>query len=114
MFELVRDVLDKQLLDAHGRPFGKVDGVVLDVRVGAAPRVVALEVGAATRLARLPRWLTRPLARWTARATSTRIPRTAVLAVAREVRVSVDATKTSAWRVERWLVRLFAHVPGGR
>jgi hypothetical protein len=114
MFDLVRDVLDKQLLDRHGRPFGKVDGVVLDVRPGMPPRVVALEVGAATRLARLPRWLTRPLARWTRRATTTRIPRAAVLAVAREIRVSVDATETPAWRVERWLQRLFAYIPGGR
>jgi hypothetical protein len=113
MFELVRDVLDKQLLDRHGRRFGKVDGVVLEIRTDMPPRVVGLEVGAATRLARLPHWLTRPLARWTARATATRIPRAAVLAVAREVRVSVDATETSAWRVERWLQRLFAHIPGG-
>lgn len=114
MFDLVRDVLDKQLLDVHARPFGKVDGIVLDVRPGAPPRVVALEVGAATRLARLPRWLRRPLARWGARTSTTRIPREAVLAVAREIRVSIDATQTPAWRVERWLVRLFAHVPGGR
>ena len=114
MFELVHDVLDKQLLDRQGRRFGKVDGLVLEIRRDLPPRVVALEIGAATRLARLPRWLTRPLARWTTRATATRIPRAAVLAVAREVRVIIDATETSAWRVEAWLQRLFAHIPGGR
>jgi hypothetical protein len=113
VLDLVRDVLDKQLLDAHGRPFGKVDGIVLEVTADAPPRVAALETGAATRLARLPRWLTRPFARWTARATTARIPRAAVLAVAREVRVGVDATRTPAWRVEAWLARVLARIPGG-
>jgi hypothetical protein len=113
VLSLVRDVLDSQLLDAHGRPFGKVDGVVLDVPAEGPPRVVALETGAATRLARLPRWLTRPFARWTARATTTRIPRSDVLAVARDVRVSVDATRTPAWRVEARLARLLSRIPGG-
>lgn len=113
MLDLVRDVLDKQLLDSHARRFGKVDGVVIDVSADGPPRVVALEAGAATRMARLPRWLTRPFARWLARATSTRIPRSAVLAVAREIRVSVDARRTPAWRVEAWLARLVARIPGG-
>jgi len=113
VLDLVRDVLDKQLLDAHGRRFGKVDGVVLEIGGDGPPRAIALEVGAATRLARLPRWLTRPVARWSARATTTRIPRSAVLAVGREIRVSVDATRTPAWRVEAWLARLLAHIPGG-
>ncbi len=38
MLHLVRDVLDKQLVDREGRPFGKVDGIVLEVRDGAALR----------------------------------------------------------------------------
>ena len=113
MLDLVRDVLDKQLLDASGRPFGKVDGIVLDVRADGAPRVIALEAGTATRLARLPGWLMRPLRRWRTRATTTRIPREAVLAVARDVRVGIDATRTPAWRVEAWLGRVFARIPGG-
>jgi hypothetical protein len=111
---LGRDVLDKQLLDVKGRPFGKVDGVVLEVRADAPLRVVALEVGAATRLARLPRWLTRPLGRLATRAHATRIPRSSVLSVARDIRVAIDATETPAWRVERWLARLMSRIPGGR
>ena len=114
MLDLVRDVLDKQLLDIDGRRFGKVDGIVLDIRADGAPRVLALEVGAATRLGRLPHWLARPLAWWRRRTTTTRIPREAVLAVGRDLRVAIDATATPAWRVEAWLSRLFAHIPGGR
>jgi hypothetical protein len=37
-----------------------------------------------------------------------------VLAVATDIRVDIDATRTPAWGVERWLARLFARVPGGR
>lgn len=113
MLDLARDVLDKQLLDVEGRPFGKVDGVVLDVRGDVPPRVIALEVGGASRLARLPRWLGRALGRWSGPATATRIPREAVLAVSRDIRVSIDATRTPAWRIEAWLVRLIARLPGG-
>jgi hypothetical protein len=114
VLSLVRDVLDSQLLDAHGRPFGKVDGVVLEFRADGPPRVVALETGAANRLARLPRWLTRPFARWVACATTTRIPRSNVVAVARDVRVSVDATRTPSWRDEAWLARVLSRIPGRR
>ena len=114
MLALARDVLDKQLLDVEGRPFGKVDGVVLELRVDTPPRVIALEVGAATRLARLPRWMTRPLGLLATRATATRIPRSAVLSAARDIRVAIDATETPAWRVERWLASLIARIPGGR
>lgn len=112
--DLVRDVLDKQLLDRESRPFGKVDGIVLEVRADGPPRVVALEVGAATRLARLPAWLarwTRPLA---GHAHATRIAKESVLAVAKDVRVDIDATRTAAWRVEGWLARVLSRLPGAR
>ena len=115
MLNLARDVLDKQLLDREGRPFGKVDGIVVEVRDGAPPRVTALETGAAVQLARLPaplrRWA-RPLARG---ARTTPIPILAVAGVGKDVMVDIDATLTPAWRIERWLAeRVFAHVPGGR
>lgn len=113
MLHLARDLLDSQLVDVNGRPFGKADGVVLEVPAHGPPRVVALETGAATRLARLPRWLTRPFGRWTARADTTRILLADVLAVGREVRVRADATRTPAWRVEARLARWLSRIPGG-
>jgi hypothetical protein len=115
VLDLVRDVLDKQLLDAEDRPFGKVDGIVLELRDGEPPRVKALEVGAAVRLARLPRRIarwSRPLIR---RAHATRIPTESVVSLPKDIKVDIDATKTSAWRIERWLAkRIFAHLPWGR
>jgi hypothetical protein len=114
MLDLVRDVLDKQLLDREARPFGKVDGIVLEVRADGPPRVIALEVGARTRLERLPSWLARLTRRFTRNAKVTRIPKEAVLAVANDIRVDIDATRTPAWRLERALARIFARLPGGR
>jgi sporulation protein YlmC with PRC-barrel domain len=43
--DLVRDVLDQPVVDRHGRSMGRVDGIVLDVRDGAPPRVVSLAIG---------------------------------------------------------------------
>jgi hypothetical protein len=69
----------------------------------------------ATARSLLPAWLSRwvrPLAK---RARATRIPKQAVIAVAKDVRVDVDATRTPAWSVERWLVeRVLVRLPGGR
>ena len=58
--DLVRDLLDKKVVDRNGREMGRVDRIVLDVREGAPPRVAAFEIGPsalAARLgARLGRW----------------------------------------------------------
>ena len=59
--DLVRDLLDAQVVDRHGRELGRVDGIVLDVRPDAPPRVACLEVGPAVLAARisplLARWV---------------------------------------------------------
>src|SRR5436190_722309 len=60
---LVADVLDKQLLDVTGKNAGRADGVVLELRDGAPPRLAYVEVGPITLIGRLS---TR-LARWYAR-----------------------------------------------
>jgi hypothetical protein len=64
MMELARDLLDVQLLDPRQRPIGRVDGILLEVRPGQPPSLVAIEVGALTLLRRV----NRPLARWVYRA----------------------------------------------
>jgi hypothetical protein len=117
MMRLVRDVLDKQIVDRHRRPCGKVDGIVLAVGHGA-PRVVALEVGAVTLAGRLgPRW-----GRW-ARALVTRlggrvageyrIPWRRVAGIGRDVHVDLDSARVRARRAERWLRdHVVAKIPG--
>src|SRR5690242_11926448 len=60
MQHVIRDILDKQLVDARRRRIGKVDGLVLEARDDEPLRLAFIEVGAMTlgrRLhPRLERW----------------------------------------------------------
>jgi hypothetical protein len=113
--DLVRDVLDKLLLDRNRQEIGRVDGIALERRDAAAPRVVGLDVGLGVigrRLGRVPGRLAegvehaiglgglRPL----------RIPFSAVSEIDRELRVDVLADETPATAIERQLRMLV----GGR
>src|ERR1051325_11639479 len=49
MQHVVRDILDKQLVDRRQRRIGKVDGLVLEAREGEPLRLAFIEVGAMTR-----------------------------------------------------------------
>jgi sporulation protein YlmC with PRC-barrel domain len=61
--DLVRDVLDNQLVDRNGTHMGKVDGLVLVVRKDAPPQLQCIEIGVVTLARRLGpgvgRWVTR-------------------------------------------------------
>ena len=48
MGDVVRDILDKQLLDRHGQRIGRVDGLILDIRGNKPPRLAYIELGAVT------------------------------------------------------------------
>jgi hypothetical protein len=52
--DLVREVLDHELLDPDGRPCGMVDDIELAGKPGAALRVVGIVVGPPVWGARLP------------------------------------------------------------
>jgi hypothetical protein len=43
--DVVRDLLDKPVVDRNGREMGRVDGVVLDQRQGGPPRLSAVLIG---------------------------------------------------------------------
>jgi len=59
--DVVHDVLDKQIVDRNGREMGRVDGIVLDVREDAPPRLADVLIGASVLGARvnpvLGRWV---------------------------------------------------------
>lgn len=64
--DLVRDVLDTQVLDRDKHHAGRVDGIVLQIHDAEQPRVVYLELGGATlarRLGRVGCWFAIRLAR---------------------------------------------------
>jgi sporulation protein YlmC with PRC-barrel domain len=116
--DLIRDFLDKRVVDRNGREMGRVDRVVLEVRDGAPPHVVAFETGPAVLAARLSprlgRWVEalehafaldagRPL----------RIEFAEVLDVHDHIRIDRAAGETSAVDVEHRLRRWVRSIPGG-
>jgi len=57
MIRLIAEVLDKQVVDLNGEKAGRVDGMILELRDGMPPRVVAIEISPITLLARFNRRL---------------------------------------------------------
>ncbi|HYU36101.1 MAG TPA: hypothetical protein VEW48_28410 [Thermoanaerobaculia bacterium] len=117
--ELVRDVLDKQLVDREGTKMGRADGIVLEIRADGPPRVDSLTLGFAVLASRLhPRfgdWFARVRARWSVRKSGRyRIPWSAVEEVHQHhIQLAVRAIETPAFDWERWLRRhVIEHIPG--
>jgi len=115
--DLVRDLLDKKVVDRNGREMGRVDRIVLDVREGAPPRVAALEIGPSALAARLGA----RLGRWAAAiehgfgldaGRPVRIPIDEVLDVHDHVRIDRAAGETPALEVEQRARRWVASIPG--
>lgn len=114
--ELVHEVLDQQIIDREKRNVGKVDGIVIELRENAAPRVHHLDVGTTVALRRV----SNRLANWydairkrRAHAPPFEIPWSKVGRVDITVQVDIDATKSEAYHFERWLRDHFiARIPG--
>src|SRR5437868_1615512 len=107
--ELVRDVLDKQLVDHNHDPLGRADGIVLIIDDDhSPPRVATIESGGgvlARRLhPRLGEWVESLGARFgLRRGRPVRIRWSAVTKVGIELEVDVDAQASDALRWEQWL-----------
>ena len=115
---LVRDCLDKQLLDREGRKMGRVDGLVMELDDEAQPRVTFVEVGAVTQAARLHprlgRWVAALARKWGRAASDPyRIPWAQVVPTGNDVTVGVNAEETPALAWERWLrAHVIGRIPG--
>jgi len=115
--DLVRDLLDKKVLDRNGREMGRVDRLVLEVADDAPPRVTGFEIGPSALAARLdPR-----LGRWVAAlehgfgldpGRPVRIAMEEVLDVHDHVRIDRAAGETPALEVEQRARRWVASIPG--
>ena len=114
---LVRDVLDKQLLDVSGQNAGKVDGIVLETRPGAPMVVRYIEVGPITLARRINRrlgdWVARLDARLgEGRGLAIRFPFARVQLESPSLRIDVSAASTPIMAFERWLRRVVVrHIP---
>ena len=114
---LVREVLDKQLIDVTGQNAGKVDGIVLQMRSGEPPVVSYIEVGPITLARRLNQrlatWVTRLDARLgRGRGAPIRIPFARVTLDSPSLRLDMNADLTPIMALEQWLRRVIvSHIP---
>lgn len=117
--DLVRDVLDNQLVDRTKRKMGKVDGIILEVRKGEPPRIAFIEVGGPTLAARLHPKIGELVSALAKRAgpggESYRIPWNKVRDIGIDVKVGLVADNTSVLDFEHWLQHhVIERIPGGK
>jgi sporulation protein YlmC with PRC-barrel domain len=115
---IVRDVLDKKLLDSDECVMGRVDGIVIEFPEGRQPRLVRLEIGGEILAARVAGWLVRPV-RWLAESWGPRRARTVTIdwkhvkRMGRDVHVDISADDTEALAWEHWLAEhVIGKIPG--
>jgi sporulation protein YlmC with PRC-barrel domain len=116
--DLVRDLLDKKVVDRNGREMGRVDGIVLEVRDRAAPRVAAIELGPVVLAYRVHPVLGRCVAAIERmfevdKGRPLRVPLTAVLEFEPHIKVDLAFGETAAATVEQKLRRIVSRIPGG-
>lgn len=118
MQHVVRDILDKQLVDARQRRIGKVDSLVLEGREGEPLRLAFIEVGAMTLGRRLhPRLATwaAGLERWlgVGKGKPYRIPYEKVRDIGLDVDVGLDVERTPILAWQRWVrEKIIKRIPG--
>ena len=116
---LVAEVLDQQLCDSRGKPAGRVDGIVLELRDDKPPRVAYVEVSPITFLSRINRRLSRWYARHDrrfgkGRGVAFRIPWTRLTPSGTALQIDMDSEATPIVAVEEWLRRrIVERIPGG-
>jgi sporulation protein YlmC with PRC-barrel domain len=116
--DLVRDVLDKQLLDRDGRKLGKVDGIVLELRDDGPPRVAFIENGLTVLMHRLLGMAGDFVALIERRlgvrdGEPVRIAMSRVVEVGIDVRLDLTASETEALAWEEWIgKKIIRRIPG--
>jgi sporulation protein YlmC with PRC-barrel domain len=116
---LIRDVLDKLLVDRDGIPLGRVDGIVLLISAEQAqPRIIQIECGMKTLLQRLStRWtqriqrISRRLGwRWRA---PVHVDWSNIYEIGKELTLNVRGEDSKLLASERWLRdHVIRQIPG--
>ena len=116
--DVIRDVLDNQLVYRNNCKISKVDGIVMELRDGEPPRLAYIEVGVTTLARRLnpglARWVAAIASKWGAKQSEPfRIPWSKVRDVGIDVEVDVEAQATPALAYEKWLRdHIITRIPG--
>lgn len=117
--DLVRDVLDKKLIDRENCPMGRVDGLVMHVGERSQPTITHIEIGGTTPWMRLHPAIARLAARlarmWgPKRGEPVKIPWSRVMTVGKDIKLDVRAKDTGALDWEIWIARhIIERIPGG-
>ena len=107
--EIVRDLLDKQLIDREETKMGRADGIVLAIEGDGQPRIDRLELGFVVLARRMhpkvERWLESLRKRWSVRKSARQIvPWSKVIDITpNHIQLDVRALETPAFDWERWL-----------
>ena len=117
--DVVRDLLDKAVVDRNGREMGRVDGILLEQDVGKPPRLAAILIGPAALGSRLHPALGRLVSaveRWfdLDRNRPTKIDCADVDDVGRRIRLRLTIGDTAVAAVEQRLRSLLLKLPGSR
>ncbi|RUW27477.1 hypothetical protein [Mesorhizobium sp. M4B.F.Ca.ET.013.02.1.1] len=117
--DLLRDLLDKQVVDRRQVKIGKVDGLVAELRHGKPPRIVAVELGSITLARRLGsrpgRWVAWLAARLGGErhAEPHRIAWKKVRNIGVDIEVDVDVRRAAIFDWQDWLRdHIIGRIPG--
>ena len=115
--DLVRDLLDTKVVDRNGRDLGRVDGIVVEIRDDAPPRITALEIGPAVLAHRIAPLLGRIVSGiehvfGVDEGRPLRIPVGKIMSTTDHVKVDVAAGQTSALAVDQLVRRWVSRIPG--
>jgi len=116
---MIRDVLDKQVVDRNQVKIGKIDGIVAQLRRGRPPRVAAVEIGSialARRLGPLPgRWMAIVAAKLGGErhAKPHRVAWSKVRDIGLDIELDIDVHKTAICDWQDWLRdHIVGKIPG--
>jgi sporulation protein YlmC with PRC-barrel domain len=117
--DVVNRILDKPLVDRDGREMGRVDGILLECRSNAPPRLAALLVGPSVLGDRLHpvlgRWITWLEQRFgVADKRPTTIPFSAIDRIRGKVMLTISVRETTVNAVEERLRSWVSKLPGSR
>jgi hypothetical protein len=117
---VVRDLLDKQLIDRNECELGRVDGVVIEIPANGQPRVVQLELGGPVLAERVGKWAIGPTRAFAKRFGPKRVAPvkfdwSKVTQLGRDIHLDVDAEKSPARAWEKWVDKvLIDKIPGAK
>lgn len=109
--DIIREVLDHEVVDSNDVPCGMVDDIELEGGPGSELRVKALLVGVGVWSDRLPKLVGRVL-RWTFGGRKTRVPWSEVSVITERVKLKSRASELGLGIADRKASRLLKRLPG--